>query len=87
MANIKSQIKRDHTNAEANAKNRQEMAALRTACKKVETLAAEGKKPEAQAALQAATKIIDEAVSSGLLKKNTANRKKSHLAHVINTIA
>ena len=79
MANIKSQIKRDRTSAEAHAKNSAEKNRCRTAIKKVEALVKEGKKPEAEAALKEAISILDSHARTGVLTKNSADRKKAHL--------
>jgi len=41
------------------------------------------KKAEAQTSLSAAYKAIDKALKGGLIKKNTAARKKSRLAALV----
>ena len=79
MANIKSQIKRDRTNAEAHAKNSSEKNRARTAVKKVEAACKEGKKPEAEAALKEAMSVLDSLAGAGILTVNSVNRKKAHL--------
>lgn len=48
-------------------------------------VSAKGKK-EAEAKLSEAFKAIDKAAKSGVMKKNTASRKKSRLARAINKI-
>ncbi len=83
MPNIKSQIKRVETNEAARQKNASEKAAVRTAMKKVETLAAEGKKEEAAAALKAAISALDKAAQAGVIPANNADRKKAHLQRVV----
>ncbi len=83
MANIKSQIKRDRTNEEARARNASRKSEARTAIKKVETLAAEGKKAEAEAALREAISLLDKLAQDGILAKNSADRKKAHLQGVV----
>lgn len=83
MANIKSQIKRDRTNAEANAKNSSEKNRARTAIKKVELAVKEGKKEEAVAALKNAVSILDSIAQAGIITKNSANRKKAHLQSIV----
>ena len=83
MPNIKSQIKRVETNEAARQKNSSEKAAVRTAMKKVETLAAEGKKEEAAAALKAAISALDKAAQGGVIPANNADRKKAHLQRVV----
>ena len=42
---------------------------------------------EAKTALQVAYKELDKAVTKGVLKKNTASRKKSRLALKVNSLA
>ena len=83
MANIKSQIKRDRTNEEARAKNAACKSEVRTAIKKVETLAAEGKKDEAKAALSNAISLLDRYSQTGVISVNSANRKKAHLQKLV----
>lgn len=87
MPNIKSQIKRDRTSAEANAKNSSEKNRCRTAIKKVEALAKEGKKAEAEVALREAISLLDRLAQSGVITKNSADRKKAHLQGVVAKIA
>ncbi|MCR5079672.1 MAG: 30S ribosomal protein S20 [Bacilli bacterium] len=87
MPNIKSQKKRNKTNKIANESNSSRKSELRTATKKVEALAAEGKKEEAVVALRACISLIDKAAHDGVLAVNTANRKKAHLEKVVAAIA
>lgn len=51
--------------------------------KKLRKLAEAGKKEEAQKMLPAAYKAIDKAAKKGVIKKNTAARKKSRLSAVL----
>ena len=83
MPNIKSQIKRDRTNEEARQANASRKSEARTAIKKVETLAAEGKKAEAEAALREAISLLDKLAQDGIIAKNSADRKKAHLQGVV----
>ncbi len=83
MPNIKSQIKRDRTNKEANAKNSAIKNEVRTAIKKVEALAAEGKKDEAKVALNHAVSLLDRYSQTGVISVNSANRKKAHLQKLV----
>ena len=87
MPNIKSQIKRDRTNASANAKNSAEKNRCRTAIKKVELLAKEGKKEEAAAALREAVALLDRLAQTKVISRNSADRKKAHLQSVVDAIA
>ncbi len=87
MPNIKSQIKRDATNKAANEKNSAAKSELRTAIKKVETFAAAKDKAAATEALKNATSLLDQAAQAGIISVNSSNRKKAHLAKVVNAIA
>jgi small subunit ribosomal protein S20 len=53
---------------------------MRAVTKETENLSKEGKKDEAKAKLSEAYKAIDKAVKRGVIKKNTASRRKSRLA-------
>lgn len=87
MANIKSQIKRDKISAAAHADNSSKKNRARTAIKKVELLAKEGKKVEAEAALKEAVSLLDVLARENVISVNSANRKKAHLQGVVNAIA
>ena len=86
MANIKSAIKR----ARQNTKRRQHNASLRsrfrTHVKNVVKAIQTGNAENAQATFKAAQKIIDQAVSKGLIHKNKAARHKSRLTGHIQEI-
>lgn len=57
---------------------------FREAVKKVHELAKAGNPAEAKENFVAAQKAIDKAAKIGVIKKNTAARKKSRLAKMIN---
>ena len=59
----------------------------KTATKKFEAAINEGNKENADKLFREAVKKIDGACSKGVIKKNTASRKKSNLAKKLNTIA
>lgn len=84
MANIKSQIKRIGTNEKAHMRNISAKSEIRTAMKKVRVAVENGNREEAEAALRAATRLIDKSVSKGIQKKQTAARQKSHLQNAVN---
>lgn len=86
MPNIKSSIRSVKTDAERRAKNAPIKAALRNAARKVEALAANGAKEDAQATMAAATGLLDRAARKGIIHKNAAARKKSRLAKKINAL-
>lgn len=58
--------------------------AIADAIKKIKRLIKEKKIKEAQALLPVAYKALDKATKTKYLKKNTATRKKSRLAKLIN---
>ncbi len=87
MPNIKSAKKRVKVIATKTLQNQMIKSALRTYIKKFEAIAENGNKAEADAAFRIAVKKIDQAVAKGIMKKNTASRKKSQLALKLNAIA
>ncbi len=87
MPNIKSAKKRVKVIETKTLRNHMIKSALRTYIKKFETIAASGNKAEAEVAFKVAVKKIDQAVAKGIIKKNTASRKKSQLALKLNAIA
>ena len=86
MPNIKSAIKRVSVIETKTLKNNMIKSEYKTAVKKFETAVADGNKEKAEEALKLATKKIDGACSKGIIKKNTAARKKSNLAKKLNTV-
>jgi len=87
MPNIKSAIKRVKTNEKRRALNASQKSALRTAVKAADQAIAGTDAGVAQAALIAATKKLDKAVTKGLIHKNAAARKKSRLAKKLNALS
>ena len=83
MANIKSAKKRIGVTAKRTLRNKAIRSRTKTAIKKV-YLAKDVGSDEARAALKAAVSTIDRAASKGVLHKNTASRKKSRLALMVN---
>ncbi len=86
MANIKSQEKRTEIYARNAKFNGTRKAEIRTASKKVELLANEGKKEEAEVALRAVVSLLDKYSQDGAITVNSANRKKAHLARIVREI-
>lgn len=86
MPNIKSAIKRVSVIETKTLKNNMLKSEYKTAVKKFEEAVSEGNKEKATDALKLATKKIDGACSKGIIKKNTASRKKSNLAKKLNTV-
>ncbi len=56
---------------------------LTSTTKEVKKLVTAGQKVEANASLAAAFKALDKAAKRGVIKKNTASRKKSRLAKAV----
>ena len=78
MANIKSAKKRVLVNEAKTAQNRMLKTGLKTVLKKAE-VAIETNAADKDEAVRPAVKKIDQACAKGILKKNTASRKKSKL--------
>jgi small subunit ribosomal protein S20 len=81
MANIKSQKKRNITNAKRHERNKSVKAELKTRTKRVEATLGTDDNDEA---VRAATKRIDSAASKGIIHKNAAARKKSRMMKKVN---
>jgi small subunit ribosomal protein S20 len=80
MANIKSQKKRNITNAKRHERNKAVKAELKTRVKVAEASADTGD----DAAVRTAVKRIDMAVAKGIIHKNAGARKKSRLMKKVN---
>jgi len=63
--------------------NVRRIRASKDVVKEIRELVAAGKVKDAQAKLPGAYKAIDKAAKRGVIKKNTASRKKSRLAQLI----
>ncbi len=83
MANIKSQKKRNRQTVVRTDRNRAVRSELKTRAKTALAAAEAGDAAAAEEALRAAQKRIDMAVSKGILKKNTAARRKSTLTRQV----
>ena len=86
MPNIKSAKKRVKTDLIKKERNRDQIASMRTAIKKVKLAGKENDANSAVDALNLANKKIDKAVSNGLIHKNKAARNKSKLAKIVDNI-
>lgn len=87
MPNIKSAKKRVKVIKTKTLRNQMLKSNLKTVIKKFEAAVNSADKKKAAEALKVAVKRIDQAVAKGILKKNTASRKKSQLALKLNGIA
>lgn len=63
-----------------NTRRKREMTGV---LKEIRTLAASGKSEEGKALIAKAYKAIDKAAKRGVIKKNTASRKKSRLSALL----
>ena len=83
MPNIKSAKKRVLVSAANYERNKAYRSGLKTAVKKA-NVAIETGAADAEVAVKAAVKKIDQACAKGILHKNTASRKKSALVKRLN---
>ena len=86
MPNIKSAIKRVDVIKTKTLQNNMVKSRYRTAVKKFEAMVLAGNKGEAEKLFVDAVKKIDQAHSKAVIKKNTAARKKSRLAKMLNAL-
>jgi small subunit ribosomal protein S20 len=84
LANIKSAKKRIAVNTKKQLRNKSIKSSTKTAVKKVLSAVQTGDKTQATEAHRLAVKAIDQAASKGIYHKNTASRKKSQLARLVN---
>ena len=87
MANHKSAAKRARQTIKRTEANRFYRTRLKNITKAVRQAAANGDKAAAQEARKVANKNIHAFVSRGFLKKQTASRRVSRLALLVNKIA
>ncbi len=83
MPNINSAKKRVKVIAVKTLRNKSLNSALKTTIKKANTEVASGSEAKGEA-VRMAVKKIDQAVSKGIIHKNSANRKKSRLVKRLN---
>lgn len=79
MANTKSAIKRIRQSEKRRQRNRTVRSRVRTALKTART-AVTTPEGDAGAAVRQAIRVLDKAVTKGVIHRNTAARKKSALA-------
>jgi len=80
MAKIKSQVKRILTNKKATDRNRAVKSELKTVIRAAREATTAGDKQAAAAAVSAANRKLDKAVSKGVIHKNQAANRKSSLS-------
>ena len=83
MPNIKSAKKRVKVIAAKTARNKTFTSAMKTDIKKANA-ALEANSSDKEQAVRVAIKKIDQAAAKGIIKKNTASRRKSSLARKLN---
>lgn len=86
MPNIKSAIKRVSVIEKKTLQNNMVKSAYKTAVKTFEAAVEEGDKTKAEVAFKDAVKKVDQACTKGVIKANTASRKKSSLSKKLNTL-
>ena len=86
MANTRSAIKRMKQSEKRRQRNRATRSNIRSTVKAART-ALDAKAPETKAAVHQAIRILDRAVTQGVMHRNTAARKKSALARKLNALA
>ena len=87
MPNIKSAIKRVSVIEKKTLQNNMIKSAYKTAIKTFEAAVDAGDKAKAEETFKVAVKKVDQACTKGVIKANTASRKKSSLSKKLNTIA
>ena len=86
MANIKSQKKRIITNEKARLRNRAVRSELKTATRAVHDAVEAKNGAEAYAAALAACRLLDRAVTKGVIHNNQAANRKSGIMKLANTV-
>lgn len=85
MAKTKSAKKALRQNIKRRQKNLIYKEKIKSLIKKIKSLVAKGKADEAKMFLPNLYKILDKAAKENIIKKNTAARKKSKIARLINS--
>ena len=83
---ISSAEKRHRQSEERRMRNKSAKSAVRTSVKKFVALAQKKDAPGSEAALKEMIKKIDTAARKGIIKKNTAARKKSRMQRYYNSL-
>tara|TARA_B110000014_G_C19853571_1_gene442244 strand:- start:375 stop:632 length:258 start_codon:yes stop_codon:yes gene_type:complete len=78
------QIKRERQDKKRRSKNVAHMSKLKTSIKKILSMS---KQKEAEIVYRDTVKQIDKAASKGLIKKNTASRRKSRITRHLNSLS
>ena len=83
---LSSAQKRHRQSEERRLRNKSVRSSVRTSAKKFIVLARAKQSDEAKAALKDMIKKIDSAAQKGIIKKNTAARKKSRMMRLYNSL-
>jgi len=86
MAQIKSAMKRIKTNEKARLRNKAVKTSLKTSLKNFHEAVETGEEEKATEAYTLAIKKLDQAVTKGIMHKNSAARKKSSIARSFNSM-
>lgn len=86
MPNIKSAIKRTKVIETKTLRNKMIKSEYKTAIKSFDEAVEAADKKKAEETFKVAVKKVDQACSKGIIKLNTASRKKSALAKKLNTV-
>ncbi len=87
MANHKSALKRARQTVKRTERNRFYKTRIKNITREVREAVAAGDAEKATAALKSANQNFHKYVSKGILKKNTAARKVSRLAKLVNAMS
>jgi small subunit ribosomal protein S20 len=80
VANIKSQIKRNKQNEVARLRNKAVKSELKTAVRRFRAAAEAGDAEKTTTELRSASRLLDKAVSKGVIHANQAANRKSAMA-------
>ncbi len=87
MPNIKSAKKRMRQSVKRTARNRVRKEKLKKSVKAFKTAVVKGDAAAASSELKNAVRAVDKAGVKGILHKNTASRRKSRMAKMVNRLA
>lgn len=87
MANTKSAIRRTRANERKRLNNRSTLSRVRKAEKAYQAAVAAGKKDDAAKALRTVASAYDKAAKKGVIRRGSADRKKSRLTIKLNKLS
>jgi small subunit ribosomal protein S20 len=87
MANTRSALKRMRQGEKRRVRNAAVRGSVRTAVKSTRAALAAGSAEEARGDLARAIRLLDKAVTKGVLHRNAAARRKSRLTRQLNALA